>query len=116
MEIIHNSTGGRVPKFWRPPFGDSDNRVRAIASEVFGLTTLMWNQEYVSSFFFFVMFSHILSSTEDWSLTTGGTTPQIVNASMTQWITGIIFLVPETNDPRLNSCRTKIPWSHYPGA
>lgn len=60
MEIIHNSTGGRVPKFWRPPFGDSDNRVRAIASEVFGLTTLMWNQEYVSSFFFRHVFSYSL--------------------------------------------------------
>ena len=34
MEIIRNSTGGRIPKYWRPPFGDSDNRVRAIAEEV----------------------------------------------------------------------------------
>jgi peptidoglycan/xylan/chitin deacetylase (PgdA/CDA1 family) len=47
MELIHNSTGGRVPKYWRPPYGDSDMRVRAIAKEVFGLTTVMWNQEYV---------------------------------------------------------------------
>ena len=47
MEIIHNSTGGRVPKYWRPPFGDSDERTRAIAKEVFGLTTVIWNQEYV---------------------------------------------------------------------
>lgn len=23
-----------MPKFWRPPYGDSDNRVRAIAKEV----------------------------------------------------------------------------------
>lgn len=45
MEIIHNSTGGRLPKYWRPPFGDSDNRVNAIAREVFGLTTVIWNQE-----------------------------------------------------------------------
>jgi chitin deacetylase len=21
MEIIHNSTGGRLPKYWRPPYG-----------------------------------------------------------------------------------------------
>ena len=48
MEIIHNSTGGRVPAFWRPPYGDSDNRVIAIAKEVFGLTTVIWNQEYVN--------------------------------------------------------------------
>ena len=47
MELIHNSTGGRVPKYWRPPYGDSDMRVRAIAKEVFGLITVMWNQEYV---------------------------------------------------------------------
>lgn len=47
MEIIHNSTGGRLPKYWRPPYGDSDNRVGAIAKEVFGLQTILWNQEYV---------------------------------------------------------------------
>jgi peptidoglycan/xylan/chitin deacetylase (PgdA/CDA1 family) len=46
MEIIHNSTGGRLPKYWRPPYGDSDNRVSAIAKEVFGLQTIIWNQEY----------------------------------------------------------------------
>jgi peptidoglycan/xylan/chitin deacetylase (PgdA/CDA1 family) len=46
MQLIHNSTGGRVPKFWRPPYGDADNRVRAIASQVFNLTTIVWNQEY----------------------------------------------------------------------
>ncbi|KAJ2973659.1 hypothetical protein NUW54_g12025 [Trametes sanguinea] len=51
MEIIHNSTGGRLPKYWRPPYGDSDNRVSAIAKEVFGLTTVIWNQD-----------------TEDWSI------------------------------------------------
>jgi chitin deacetylase len=31
MQIIHDSTGGRLPKYWRPTFGESDNRVRAIA-------------------------------------------------------------------------------------
>ena len=46
MQLIHNSTGGRIPRYWRPPYGDTDNRVRAIAKEVFGLTTLIWNQEY----------------------------------------------------------------------
>ncbi|KAF8914600.1 carbohydrate esterase family 4 protein [Mucidula mucida] len=71
MEIIRNSTGGRIPKFWRPPYGDSDNRVRAIASEVLGLTTVIWNQD-----------------TEDWSMATGGTTMDAINASMTQWLTG----------------------------
>ncbi|KAI0081799.1 glycoside hydrolase/deacetylase [Panus rudis PR-1116 ss-1] len=86
MEIIHNSTGGRLPKYWRPPFGDSDNRVNAIAKEVFGLTTVIWNQD-----------------TEDWSLTSGGTTPQKINASMTQWLTGpknpgLIMLEHELSD------------------
>lgn len=65
MEIIKNSTvsisgrfrspdgfsqrhvfqGGRLPRYWRPPYGDADNRVRAIAKEVFGLQTIFWNQE-----------------------------------------------------------------------
>ena len=45
MQIITDSTDGRVPKFWRPPYGDMDNRVRAIASNVFGLTPIIWNQE-----------------------------------------------------------------------
>ncbi|KAJ7502621.1 carbohydrate esterase family 4 protein [Mycena galericulata] len=73
MELIHNSTGGRIPKFWRPPYGDTDKRVSAIAKEVFGLTTIVWNQD-----------------TADWTLTeaTGGTTPAAINASMTKWLTG----------------------------
>jgi peptidoglycan/xylan/chitin deacetylase (PgdA/CDA1 family) len=44
LQIIHDSTGGRVPChcYWRPPDnGDVDNRVRAIASEVFGLTSVV---------------------------------------------------------------------------
>ncbi|KAJ7670591.1 hypothetical protein DFH06DRAFT_139602 [Mycena polygramma] len=68
MQIIHNSTGGRVPKFWRPPYGDSDVRVSAIAKEVFGLTTIIWNQD-----------------TNDWSLTDS---PPGTTASMHQWLTG----------------------------
>lgn len=72
IQLIHNSTGGRVPKYWRPPYGDSDNRVRAIAKEVFGMDTVIWNQD-----------------TGDWSLTvTGGTNPQAVQSSMQQWLTG----------------------------
>ncbi|KAJ7119949.1 chitin deacetylase [Mycena crocata] len=72
MEAIHNSTGGRVPKYWRPPYGDSDVRTTAIAKEVFGLTTVIWNQD-----------------TLDWSIgSPGGTTPGVVNSSMTEWLTG----------------------------
>ncbi|KAH9179608.1 carbohydrate esterase family 4 protein [Lactarius sanguifluus] len=75
MEVIHKSTGGRVPRFWRPPFGDTDVRVSAIAKEVLGLTTVVWNQD-----------------TEDWTLTPGatpnGTTPAQIHASMQTWLTG----------------------------
>ncbi|KAJ6489900.1 carbohydrate esterase family 4 protein [Mycena sanguinolenta] len=73
MQIIHNSTGGRVPRFWRPPYGDSDARVSAIAKQVFGLTTIVWNQD-----------------TNDWSLTDSppGTTAAKINASMYEWLTG----------------------------
>ena len=48
MQLIHDSTGGRLPRYWRPPYGDADNRVRAIAKEVFGLRTIFWNQEWVA--------------------------------------------------------------------
>lgn len=44
MQIIYDMSG-RVPKLYRPPQGDVDSRVRAIAKEVFGLTAVMWNAE-----------------------------------------------------------------------
>jgi len=44
MQIISDVNGGRLPRFWRPPYGDVDNRVRAIAKQVFGLETVVWNQ------------------------------------------------------------------------
>ena len=31
MQIIHDATGGRLPRYWRPPYGDIDARVSAIA-------------------------------------------------------------------------------------
>ena len=34
MQLIYNSTGGLIPRYWRPPYGDSDVRVVAIAKEV----------------------------------------------------------------------------------
>lgn len=55
MEIIHNSTGGRLPKFWRPPYGDTDIRVQAIAKEIFGLTAILWNHECVPASLFFIL-------------------------------------------------------------
>lgn len=92
MQLIHNSTGGRLPRYWRPPYGDADNRVRAIAQEIFGLTTIIWNQECVISDLFSEVVGSYLTvyyhSTEDWSLTTGGTTPEQVQSSLEKWLTG----------------------------
>jgi chitin deacetylase len=45
MQIIHDSTGGRVPRYWRPAYGDMDQRVRSIAENVFGLTAVLWNKD-----------------------------------------------------------------------
>jgi peptidoglycan/xylan/chitin deacetylase (PgdA/CDA1 family) len=49
MKIIHESTGGRLPRFWRPPYGDVDLRVHAIA-QLLGLTCIIWNHEWVLAF------------------------------------------------------------------
>ncbi|KAF7298346.1 Carbohydrate esterase family 4 protein [Mycena kentingensis (nom. inval.)] len=99
MELIHNSTGGRVPRFWRPPFGDSDTRTRAIAKEVFGLTTVIWNQD-----------------TDDWSLTDSppGTSLSKINASMTKWLTGpktpgLIILEHELSNQSVASFKAAYP-------
>ncbi|GAA5850808.1 hypothetical protein JCM8547_009094 [Rhodosporidiobolus lusitaniae] len=53
-QIIFDRSG-RVPSWWRPPYGDADNRVRAIAQEVFGLTLVGWWLD-----------------TNDWCLSEGG--------------------------------------------
>ncbi|KAF7333716.1 Chitin deacetylase [Mycena venus] len=73
MNIIYLSTGGRVPRFWRPPTGDADNRIRAIAKYVFGLEMVVWNQD-----------------TEDWSLTETPpeTTTDKIASQMNTWLNG----------------------------
>jgi len=71
MQIIHDSTGGRVPRYWRPPYGDADNRVRAIAKEIFGLTTVVWNND-----------------SEDWTMASNGTTLPAIQTQMTNWYNG----------------------------
>jgi peptidoglycan/xylan/chitin deacetylase (PgdA/CDA1 family) len=43
IEIIKNITGF-TPVHWRPPYGDVDDRIRAIASHL-NLTTNLWNQD-----------------------------------------------------------------------
>lgn len=70
MQIIYDSTGGRIPRFWRPPYGDQDNRVRGIAEHVFGLTAVMWNKD-----------------TNDWAMPDGQTAAQIATDVET-WLSG----------------------------
>jgi hypothetical protein len=41
-QIIYDMSG-LLPSIWRPPYGDIDNRVRAIATHVFGLHAVIWN-------------------------------------------------------------------------
>ncbi|CAE6420753.1 unnamed protein product, partial [Rhizoctonia solani] len=48
---------GRLPLYWRPSYGDSDARVRAIAKEIFGLNTVIWNDD-----------------TDDWKIAQGSQT------------------------------------------
>lgn len=50
LQLIYNSTEGRLARYWRPPYGDIDARVSAIAQEVFGLTAIVWNHEYAIFF------------------------------------------------------------------
>jgi chitin deacetylase len=73
MLLIYNSTNGRLPRYWRPPYGDTDTRVTAIAKEVFGLTTVVWNQD-----------------TNDWSLgEQGGTNQSAINTNFDTWLSGL---------------------------
>jgi chitin deacetylase len=71
IQIIHDSTGGRIPAFWRPPYGDADNRVRAIAKLIFGLTTVIWNYD-----------------SDDWNIGASGITLQSVEDGMVKALSG----------------------------
>ncbi|KAG0148342.1 hypothetical protein CROQUDRAFT_694746 [Cronartium quercuum f. sp. fusiforme G11] len=44
IQIIRDNVG-LIPAYWRPPFGDVDNRIRAIATHVFNLRTVMWSDD-----------------------------------------------------------------------
>lgn len=39
-----NATAGIIPKYFRPPYGATDNRVRAIARK-YGLTSVFWDRD-----------------------------------------------------------------------
>ncbi|KAF7311286.1 Carbohydrate esterase family 4 protein [Mycena kentingensis (nom. inval.)] len=99
MEAIHNSTGGRVPKFWRPPQGNTDRRVSAIAKEVFGMHTVIWNQD-----------------TRDWSmeLTPAGTTMEKIASDMNEWIKGpkspgLVILEHELSSDTVQAFKSAFP-------
>ena len=51
---------GVTPRCWRPPFGDTDDRVRAIAAGL-GLRTILWQED-----------------TEDWKIDSGDASPEQV--------------------------------------
>ncbi|KJA24474.1 carbohydrate esterase family 4 protein [Hypholoma sublateritium FD-334 SS-4] len=92
IQLIHDSSGGRVPRYWRPPYGDSDMRVRAIALEVFGLETVIWNQD-----------------TDDWD-----GTPDSIQAAMTRFLAmpkspGLIVLEHEIASTTVNGFMTAYP-------
>jgi hypothetical protein len=53
---------GVTPKVWRPPFGDIDNRVRLIASQL-NMTAILWEED-----------------SEDWRINTG--TPPVTQAQI----------------------------------
>lgn len=69
LQVIYDYSNGRIPAYWRPPYGDVDNRVRDIASKVFGVKTVLWN-----------------SDTNDWKIPTEGKGP--VEQIFDQWATG----------------------------
>ena len=90
LQLIYNSTEGRLARYWRPPYGDIDARVTAIAKEVFGLTAIVWNHEYALFFYSIVsLLSQSDFSSEDWTLgAPGGTTPQAIQSNFSVWLSG----------------------------
>ncbi|GJJ70978.1 peptidoglycan-N-acetylglucosamine deacetylase [Entomortierella parvispora] len=64
---------GVTPIYWRPPFGDVDNRVRNIATQL-GYKTSIWTQDF---------------DTNDWNIPAGTATPQSVVDTFKTWLTKI---------------------------
>jgi chitin deacetylase len=62
-----NATAGIVPKYFRPPYGALDDRVRAITRQ-FGLTAVFWDRD-----------------TFDWRVNDGSKTADEVYADVRQW-------------------------------
>ncbi|KAG0370648.1 hypothetical protein BC939DRAFT_503791 [Gamsiella multidivaricata] len=66
-------TIGVTPLYWRPPFGDVDNRVRNIATQL-GYKTSIWTQGF---------------DTDDWNIPANKSTPQAVVDTFKSWLTKI---------------------------
>ena len=66
-------TIGVSPLYWRPPYGDVDNRVRNIATQL-GYKTAIWTQDF---------------DTNDWNIPAGTATPQSVVATFQSWLAKI---------------------------
>jgi peptidoglycan/xylan/chitin deacetylase (PgdA/CDA1 family) len=54
---------GVTPKYWRPPYGNTDDRIRAIANAL-GLQTVMWQTD-----------------SNDWQVGSTNVTPQQVDSN-----------------------------------
>ncbi|KAI9497133.1 hypothetical protein BDB00DRAFT_756910 [Zychaea mexicana] len=71
LRAVKEATGA-TSKCWRPPFGDVDDRVRAIAHQM-GLTTVLWSRD-----------------SNDWNLPSmtnkGQLEPETVDGYFSQWI------------------------------
>ncbi|KAG1439191.1 hypothetical protein G6F56_012368 [Rhizopus delemar] len=67
QKVIKQATGV-TPKCWRPPYGDVDDRVRAIAWQM-GMRTILWDQD---SF--------------DWNLSSGHATTKAIDGYFKDWI------------------------------
>lgn len=62
-----NATAGIIPKYFRPPYGACDNRIRAISRQ-FGLTSVFWDRD-----------------TFDWLVTEKQKTSEMVLTEVYQW-------------------------------
>ncbi|KAG0318635.1 chitin deacetylase [Dissophora globulifera] len=71
-KAIHDIIGV-TPLYWRPPYGDVDNRVRAIATQL-GYKTSIWTDGF---------------DTNDWNIPAGTATPQSVIDTFKTWLTKI---------------------------
>ncbi|KAF8927884.1 carbohydrate esterase family 4 protein [Dissophora ornata] len=69
-EKIIFDTIGVTPLYWRPPYGDVDNRVRNIATQL-GYKTSIWTMDF---------------DTDDWNIPANKSTPQAVIATFQSWL------------------------------